>query len=48
MNTSVSTFNIIDTMTKEVVASRKTLNAAKKWCAGLNEGLAGRYIISKA
>jgi len=41
-------FVIIDTLTKEVVATRKTLNAAKKWCAGLNDGLAGRYIVSKA
>jgi hypothetical protein len=44
----MNTFNIIDTLTKEVVASRKTLNAAKKWAAGLNDGLVGRYIVAKA
>lgn len=48
MTTSVTTFNIIDTMTKEVVATRKTRNSAIKWCAGLNEGLVGRYVVSKA
>lgn len=39
-------FNIIDTLTKEVVASRKTLVAARKWCSSLNAGMTPRYTVS--
>lgn len=39
-------FNIIDTLTKEVVAQRKTLNAARKWAQGLNAGMTPRYTVS--
>lgn len=40
-------FIIIDTLTKEVVAQRGTKTSADKWCKGLNEGLNGRYVVTK-
>ena len=40
-------FQIIDTFTKEVVAQRGTKGSADKWCKSLNEGVVGRYIVSK-
>lgn len=40
-------FQIIDTITKEIVASRGTKPSAEKWCKSLNDGLNGRYIVSK-
>lgn len=40
-------FQIIDTVTKEVVAQRGTKASATKWCAKLSEGLNGRYVVSK-
>jgi len=42
----MTTYIITDTFNKEVVANRKTLNAAKKWAASLNVGLKGvRYVV---
>lgn len=38
-------FQIKDTLTSEVVAQRGTKASADKWCKGLNEGLAGRYVV---
>ena len=38
-------FQIIDTLTKEVVASRGTKASATNWAGKLNEGVKGRYII---
>jgi hypothetical protein len=52
----MTTFTITDNFTKEIVATRKTENAAKKWAKGLNQGLAlfngehgmqFRYSVSK-
>jgi len=40
-------FSIIDTLTKEVVAQRGTKASADKWAAKLNDGLNGRYVVSK-
>lgn len=40
-------FSIIDTLTKEVVATRGTKASADRWAKGLNEGLNGRYVVSK-
>jgi hypothetical protein len=39
-------FTIVDTTTQEVVATRKTLAAARTWVKKLNDGLAGRYTVS--
>ena len=40
-------YSIIDTVTKEVVAQRKTLTAARKWVSSLNTGLnPPRYTVS--
>jgi len=47
MKTPVNTFRIIDTLTKEVVASRGTKASALSWAAKLNDGLTGRYVVSK-
>lgn len=43
----MKTFQIIDTLTKELVASRGTKASADKWCKTLNDGLNNRYIVSK-
>lgn len=47
----MTSYNIFDTLTKEVVANRKTLAAARKWAQGLNAGLplcgtSPRYTVS--
>ncbi len=39
-------YSIIDTVTKEVVAQRATLAAARKKAQALNVGLVGRYTVS--
>ena len=39
-------FTVIDTVTKEIVAQRATLVAARKKAQALNVGLAGRYTVS--
>lgn len=41
----MKTFQIKDSLTSEVVAQRGTKASADKWCKGLNEGLAGRYVV---
>jgi len=43
----MKTFRIIDTLTKEIVASRGTKASADKWAVKLNDGLTGRYVVSK-
>jgi len=43
----MKSFQIIDTLTKEVVASRGTKVSAAAWCKTLNDGLNNRYIVSK-
>lgn len=40
-------YAIVDTLTKEVVAQRGTKPSADKWCKSLNDGLSGRYVVSK-
>lgn len=40
------TYSIIDTITKEVVANRKSLAAARKWAQSLNAGMSPRYTVS--
>jgi hypothetical protein len=42
----MKTFQIKDIVNNEVVAVRKTLNAAKAWNVKLNDGLkAPRYVV---
>ncbi len=41
----MNTFQIIDTLTREVVATRKTVAAARKWAQSLNAGMAPRYTV---
>jgi len=40
-------FQIIDTVTKEVAASRGTKASATNWANKLNDGLKGRYVVVK-